>query len=73
VKTNVVSQLLPDYEWTSGLGTKFGLQYVNLTSQERHPKASMFQFLNWFESHGLGKNASSAANVTVPTYGRVRV
>ncbi|KAK4540488.1 hypothetical protein LTR36_009126 [Oleoguttula mirabilis] len=60
-----------NYEWTSGLGTKFGLQYVNLTSQERHPKASMFQFLNWFQSHGLGKG--STANVSVPTYGRVRM
>jgi WD repeat-containing protein 26 len=40
-----------NFEWNSGLATKFGLQYVNLTSQERHPKASMFQFLNFFKKH----------------------
>ena len=37
--------LVDNYEWNSGMGTKFGLQYLNLTSYERHPKASMFQFL----------------------------
>jgi beta-glucosidase len=41
-----------NFEWNSGLGTKFGLQYVNLTSYDRVPKASMFQFLNWFKQHG---------------------
>ncbi|KAK4551840.1 hypothetical protein LTR86_010836 [Recurvomyces mirabilis] len=45
-------------------GTKFGLQYVNLTSYERYPKASMFQFLNWFKSHGADTTAT--ANVTTP-------
>jgi beta-glucosidase/6-phospho-beta-glucosidase/beta-galactosidase len=45
-----------NFEWMSGLETKFGLQYVNLTTQERYPKASMFQFLNWFQKHGLDKN-----------------
>lgn len=31
-----------NFEWNSGLGTKFGLQYLNLTSQERVPKASKY-------------------------------
>ncbi|KAK5678543.1 hypothetical protein LTS10_008987 [Elasticomyces elasticus] len=53
-----------NFEWNSGLGTKFGLQYVNLTSQERHPKASMFQFLNWFKLHGQDQTAT--ANITAP-------
>lgn len=51
-----------NYEWTSGLGTKFGLQYVNLTSYERHPKASMFQFLNWFKQHGSGGSGNSTSS-----------
>jgi beta-glucosidase/6-phospho-beta-glucosidase/beta-galactosidase len=41
-----------NFEWGSGLKTRFGLQYVNYTSLERTPKASMFQFLNWFKEHG---------------------
>ncbi|KAK0253419.1 hypothetical protein B0A54_06506 [Friedmanniomyces endolithicus] len=53
-----------NFEWNSGLSTKFGLQYVNLTSQERHPKPSMFQFLNWFKLHGLDSTAT--ANITAP-------
>ncbi|EMC91873.1 glycoside hydrolase family 1 protein [Baudoinia panamericana UAMH 10762] len=58
-----------NYEWNSGLGTRFGLQYNNMTSQERYPKASMFQFLNWFQTHGtLG---SGAANITAPV-GKVK-
>lgn len=47
----------------SGLGTKFGLQYVNLTSFERVPKASMFQFLNWFKEHGGLKTSETFATV----------
>jgi hypothetical protein len=38
-----------DFEWFSGSSVKFGLQYVNYTSLERIPNASMFQFLNWFK------------------------
>lgn len=41
-----------NFEWFSGSHVKFGLQYLNQTSLERVPKASMFQFLDWFKSHG---------------------
>jgi beta-glucosidase len=40
--------IFDNFEWAEGLGTRFGLQYVNYTSLDRTPKASMFQFLNWF-------------------------
>ncbi|KAK3115684.1 hypothetical protein LTR53_004747 [Teratosphaeriaceae sp. CCFEE 6253] len=59
-----------NFEWNSGLGTKFGLQYVNLTSQERHPKASMFQFLNWFQLHG--GDTTATANITSPVGHKVK-
>lgn len=38
-----------NFEWGQGSQVRFGLQYVNYTSLERTPKASMFQFLNWFK------------------------
>ncbi|THW17859.1 glycoside hydrolase [Aureobasidium pullulans] len=43
--------IFDNFEWGSGLNTRFGLQYVNYTSLERTPKASMFTFLNWFSQH----------------------
>lgn len=45
--------IFDNFEWFSGTTTKFGLQYVNYTSDalERVPKASMFQFANWFREH----------------------
>lgn len=43
--------IFDNFEWAEGMGTRFGLQYVNYTSLERTPKASMFQFLNWFREH----------------------
>lgn len=44
---------------------KFGLQWLNQTSLERIPKASMFQFLDWFEAHGGVKlGAGTSGNVT---------
>lgn len=41
--------IFDNFEWMSGLSTRFGLQYVNYTDLTRTPKASMFQFLNWFQ------------------------
>lgn len=57
-----------NFEWFEGTSVKFGLQYLNQTSLERVPKASMFQFLDWFKLRGGAKlesggghgNASSA-------------
>ena len=36
-------------EWSQGYTSKFGLQYVNLTTQERAYKASFFEFANLFQ------------------------
>lgn len=41
--------IFDNFEWGQGSQVRFGLQYVNYTSLERTPKASMFQFLNWFK------------------------
>lgn len=49
---------------------KFGLQWLNQTSLERIPKASMFQFLDWFNVHGGVKlGAGSSSNVTKRNFG----
>lgn len=40
--------IFDNFEWKEGNAVRFGLQYVNYTSLERTPKASMFQLLNWF-------------------------
>lgn len=39
-----------NFEWLEGNAVRFGLQYVNYSSLERTPKASMFQILDWFRS-----------------------
>ncbi|KAL0258016.1 hypothetical protein SLS55_007187 [Diplodia seriata] len=38
-------------EWTAGFGVKFGLQYVNLTTQERAFKASFFELRDVIEGY----------------------
>ncbi|KAI4724411.1 glycoside hydrolase [Aureobasidium sp. EXF-10728] len=45
--------IFDNFEWSSGLSTRFGLQYVNYTTLERYPKASMFTFTDFFKQHGL--------------------
>ncbi|RDW95084.1 hypothetical protein BP5796_00847 [Coleophoma crateriformis] len=58
--------IFDNFEWFSGSSVKFGLQYLNQTSLERIPKASMFQFVDWFKLHGgasLG-NSSAGGNAT---------
>ena len=47
-----------NFEWSLGTSVRFGLQYVNYTSLERTPKASVFQFLNWFKEHANTGNAT---------------
>jgi hypothetical protein len=37
------------------------MQYLNQTSLERYPKASMFQFLDWFAQKGGAKLGSGSA------------
>ncbi|CAZ79232.1 unnamed protein product [Tuber melanosporum] len=41
-----------NFEWGSGIKTRFGVQHLDYTSLERIPKASTFQMLNWFKTHG---------------------
>ncbi|KAK4543951.1 hypothetical protein LTR36_004725 [Oleoguttula mirabilis] len=50
-------------EWFSGEVTRFGLQYINYTDPTlpRTPKASMFQFLDFFAQHIPSLNASIPA------------
>ncbi|KAF8540347.1 glycoside hydrolase superfamily [Trichophaea hybrida] len=55
-KVNVTGAFLwsifDNFEWSSGVKTRFGLQYLNYTTLERTPKASWFQAINWFKKHG---------------------
>lgn len=53
--------IFDNFEWRQGNQVRFGLQYVNYTSLERFPKASMFQYLNWFGEH----EAEAGSNATV--------
>jgi len=53
-----------NFEWGSGTRTRFGVQYLDYTSLERIPKASAFQMLNWFKSHGGEFIGSGAGNST---------
>ncbi|CAG8973175.1 hypothetical protein HYALB_00008767 [Hymenoscyphus albidus] len=58
--------IFDNFEWFQGSQVKFGLQYLNQTSMERIPKASMFQFLDWFDAHGGAKiGGGSGSNATV--------
>jgi beta-glucosidase/6-phospho-beta-glucosidase/beta-galactosidase len=41
--------IFDNFEWSSGVATRFGLQYLNYTDLMRTPKASMAQFLDWFK------------------------
>lgn len=50
--------IFDNFEWGEGSSVRFGLQYVNYTSLERTPKASMFQFLNWFKQHETASNST---------------
>ncbi|KAL7270308.1 hypothetical protein RUND412_006994 [Rhizina undulata] len=43
-----VWSIYDNFEWGSGVKTRFGVQYLNYTSLERTPKASAFQLLDWF-------------------------
>ena len=60
VMTDALQAIFDNFEWSLGTSVRFGLQYVNYTSLERTPKASVFQFLNWFKEHEAdgGNNAT---------------
>ncbi|KAL1296783.1 hypothetical protein AAFC00_000245 [Neodothiora populina] len=40
-----------NFEWFSGTSVRFGLQYVNYTTQERHYKASFFEYVNQYYTY----------------------
>lgn len=44
--------IVDNLEWGAGYNVKFGLQYVNLTTQERAYKASFFEYVNAFKLYG---------------------
>jgi hypothetical protein len=58
-----------NFEWFEGSHVKFGVQYLNQTSLERFPKASFFQFLDWFKERGgatLGKGSAGGNASAIP-------
>ena len=59
---------MDNLEWAQGYTVKFGLQYVNLTTQERMFKASFFEYVDAFKTYGgvvLGANTTSNATTTM--------
>jgi beta-glucosidase/6-phospho-beta-glucosidase/beta-galactosidase len=44
--------IIDNFEWFSGSSVRFGMQYLNYETLERVPKASTFQFVNWFKQFG---------------------
>lgn len=65
---NVVGSLAWSYvdnlEWADGFTVKFGMQYVNLTTQERYYKSSFFTYMNAFQTYlpGFGGGSSSGGS-----------
>ncbi|KAF2455498.1 glycoside hydrolase superfamily [Lineolata rhizophorae] len=51
--------IFDNFEWGSGVSVRFGMQYVDYDSLERTPKASLFQFLNWFKEHPVGGSTNA--------------
>jgi beta-glucosidase/6-phospho-beta-glucosidase/beta-galactosidase len=45
--------IMDNAEWNSGLSTRFGIQYVNYTTLERHYKRSAMALSEFFEAHGV--------------------
>ena len=48
--------LVDNLEWSSGYTIKFGMQYVNLTTQERYFKSSFFTYANAFKQYQQGES-----------------
>lgn len=59
IVSHCVSQLAPfalaertTVEWASGLEQRFGMQYVNYTTQERDYKLSFLVYRDFIKNHG---------------------
>ena len=50
--------LVDNLEWADGYNAKFGMQYVNFTTQERYYKSSFFTYVNAFAMYQEGFNSS---------------
>lgn len=57
--------LVDNLEWAQGYEPKFGMQYVNFTTQERYYKASFFEYVNTFKVYGAGGQGNGSANATM--------
>ena len=44
--------LMDNFEWADGYDVRFGVTYVNFTTQQRHPKASAAFLSDYFASRG---------------------
>ncbi len=55
--------IVDNMEWQVGYEPKFGVQYVNFTTQERYYKASFFEYVDAFRQYQVG-GSSSALNGT---------
>ncbi|KAF2230995.1 glycoside hydrolase family 1 protein [Viridothelium virens] len=52
--------IFDNLEWAEGYSVKFGMQYVNFTTQERFYKASFFEYVNMFKTYQQGSNLTIA-------------
>ena len=52
--------IVDNLEWAQGYTVKFGMQYVNLTTQERYFKASFFNYVDMFKTYQQGSNLTIA-------------
>jgi beta-glucosidase/6-phospho-beta-glucosidase/beta-galactosidase len=43
--------IMDNLEWSAGYTIKFGMQYVNMTTYERHYKASFFEYVDAFKQY----------------------
>lgn len=55
-----LAQLTSGFLGFAGSSVKFGLQYLNYETLERVPKASAFQFVDWFKKYGGAKLSDKA-------------
>lgn len=61
--------IFDNFEWFSGSRVRFGMQYLDQKTLQRYPKASLFQFLDWFKAHGgamLGAGSAGGNRSAIP-------